>query len=59
VLSGFASFMTQGGSPPFQVYLLPQRLPKLVLVGTTTMFFAAFHAMKKNLMMRAYFGAEP
>jgi uncharacterized membrane protein YfcA len=45
-MSGFTSFMTQGGSPPFQVYVLPQRLPKLVLVGTTTMFFAAVNAMK-------------
>ncbi|MDB5517371.1 MAG: putative rane transporter protein [Tardiphaga sp.] len=45
-LSGFTSFMTQGGSPPFQVYVLPQRLPKLVLVGTTTMFFSAVNAMK-------------
>ncbi len=45
-LSGFTSFMTQGGSPPFQIYVLPQRLPKLVLVGTTTMFFAAVNAMK-------------
>jgi len=38
--------MTQGGGPPFQVYVLPQRLPKLVLVGTTTMFFAVINAMK-------------
>jgi uncharacterized membrane protein YfcA len=45
-LSGFTSFMTQGGSPPFQIYVLPQQLPKLVLVGTTTMFFAAVNAMK-------------
>ena len=45
-MSGFTSFMTQGGSPPYQVYGLPQRLPKLVLVGTTTMFFAAVNAMK-------------
>ena len=45
-LSGFTSFMTQGGGPPFQVYVLPQRLPKLMLVGTTTMFFAAVNAMK-------------
>jgi uncharacterized membrane protein YfcA len=45
-LSGFTSFMTQGGGPPFQVYVLPRRLPKLVLVGTTTMFFAAVNAMK-------------
>ena len=45
-VSGFTSFMTQGGGPPFQVYVLPQRLPKLVLVGTTTMFFAVINAMK-------------
>jgi uncharacterized protein len=45
-LSGFTSFMTQGGGPPFQIYVLPQRLPKLVLVGTTTMFFATVNAMK-------------
>ncbi len=45
-VSGFTSFMTQSGSPPFQIYVLPQRLPKLVLVGTTTMFFAAVNAMK-------------
>lgn len=45
-VSGFTSFMTQGGGPPFQVYILPQRLPKLVLVGTTTIFFAILNALK-------------
>jgi uncharacterized membrane protein YfcA len=45
-LSGFTSFMTQAGGPPFQVYVLPQRLPKMVLVGTTTLFFAAVNSMK-------------
>lgn len=45
-LSGFTSFMTQAGGPPYQVYVLPQRLPKLVLVGTTTLFFAAVNSMK-------------
>ena len=45
-VSGFTSFMTQGGGPPFQVYVLPQRLPKLTLVGTTTMFFAVVNALK-------------
>jgi hypothetical protein len=45
-VSGFTSFMTQGGGPPYQVYMLPQRLPKLVLVGTTTMFFAVVNALK-------------
>jgi uncharacterized membrane protein YfcA len=45
-LSGFTSFLTQGGGPPFQVYVLPQRLPKLVLVGTSTIFFAILNALK-------------
>jgi uncharacterized membrane protein YfcA len=38
--------MTQGGAPPFQVYVLPQLLPKLTLVGTTTIFFAVVNALK-------------
>jgi uncharacterized membrane protein YfcA len=45
-VTGFTSFMTQAGGPPFQVYVLPQRLPKLVLVGTTTIFFAVINALK-------------
>ena len=45
-LSGFTTFMTQGGSPPFQVHVLPQRLPKMIYVGTTVMFFAAANVMK-------------
>jgi hypothetical protein len=45
-ISGFTSFMTQGGGPPFQVHVLPQRLPKLVLVGTTTIFFAVINMLK-------------
>lgn len=45
-LSGFTSFMTQAGGPPFQVHILPQRLPKMTMVGTTTIFFAAVNALK-------------
>jgi len=45
-VSGFTSFMTQGGGPPYQVHILPQRLPKLRLVGTTTIFFAVVNALK-------------
>jgi hypothetical protein len=54
--------MTQGGGPPFQVHVLPQRLPKLTLVGTTTIFavvnflkigsyFALAQFTAKNLAM--------
>lgn len=45
-VSGFTSFMSQAGGPPFSIYVLPQRLPKLVLVGTTTIFFAVVNALK-------------
>ncbi len=45
-VTGFTSFMTQGGGPPFQVYMLPQRMPKLMLVGTTAIFFAIINALK-------------
>jgi hypothetical protein len=45
-ISGFTSFASQGGGPPYQLYTLPQRLPKMVFVGTTTIFFAAVNAMK-------------
>lgn len=45
-VSGFVSTLTQGGSPPFHIHTLPQRMPKMTLVGTTTLFFAAVNAMK-------------
>ena len=45
-IAGFTSFASQGGGPPYQVHVLPQRLPKMVFVGTTTIFFAAVNAMK-------------
>jgi uncharacterized membrane protein YfcA len=45
-VSGFTSAFANAGGPPFQVYMLPQQLPKLTLVGTTTIFFAAVNALK-------------
>jgi uncharacterized membrane protein YfcA len=45
-LSGFTSFISHAGGPPFQVYMLPQKLPKLVFAGTSTLFFAAINAAK-------------
>jgi uncharacterized membrane protein YfcA len=46
VVSGFTSTLSQAGGPPFQVYVLPQRLPKLTLVGTYTIYFAAINLFK-------------
>ena len=45
-LSGFTSFISHAGGPPFQMYMLPQRLPKLVFAGTSTLFFAVVNAAK-------------
>jgi uncharacterized membrane protein YfcA len=46
VLAGFTSTFAQVGAPPFQVHVLPQRLDKMTLVGTTAIFFATVNAMK-------------
>ncbi len=45
-ISGFTSFLVQGGAPPYQVHVLPQLLPKMTLVGTSTMFFAVVNFLK-------------
>lgn len=45
-LSGFTSFVTHAGAPPYQVYVLPQQLPKMVFAGTTTIVFAAINLAK-------------
>ncbi len=43
---GFSSFVSHSGGPPYQVYVLPQQLPKTVYAGTTTIVFAAINAVK-------------
>jgi hypothetical protein len=45
-LSGFTTTLIQIGAPPYYAFVLPQRLPKMVYVGTTVMFFAAANVMK-------------
>lgn len=45
-LSGFTSFVSHAGGPPYQFYVLPQRLDKLVYAGTTTILFAMINAAK-------------
>lgn len=45
-LSGFTSFISHAGAPPFQIYLLPQKLPKAKFAGTATLFFAVINAAK-------------
>jgi uncharacterized membrane protein YfcA len=45
-LSGFASFVSHAGGPPFLVYAMPQRLSTPVFAGTSVMFFALVNLMK-------------
>ena len=45
-IAGFTSFVSHSGSPPYQVYVLPQQLPKAVFAGTTTITFTAINMVK-------------
>jgi uncharacterized membrane protein YfcA len=46
LVAGFTSFISHAGAPPFQVYMLPQKLPKAVFAGTATLLFAVINAAK-------------
>lgn len=46
VAAGFTSQVAHAGQPPFQMYVLPKRLPPPVLVGTTAIFFAVINWLK-------------
>ncbi len=45
-VGGYTSFVAHAGSPPFQVYMLPQKLDKKLFVGTSVMFFAVVNWVK-------------
>ncbi len=45
-VTGFTSFVAHAGAPPFQVYVQPLNLPKLVFAGTGTVLFAYVNAIK-------------
>ena len=44
--AGFTSFVSHTGGPPFQIYVLPQKLTPLVYSGTTALFFAIVNTAK-------------
>ncbi|WP_156141110.1 sulfite exporter TauE/SafE family protein [Sphingomonas sp. 37zxx] len=46
VASGFTSQVAHAGQPPFQLWVLPRRLDRDVLVGTTAIFFAVVNWAK-------------
>jgi uncharacterized membrane protein YfcA len=45
-LTGFTSFVSHSGAPPYQMYVMPQRLAKLVFAGTSAILFAIINAVK-------------
>lgn len=45
-LTGFTSFVSHAGGPPYQVYVLPLKLDKMVFAGTSTILFAYINAIK-------------
>lgn len=44
--TGFTSFVSHAGAPPYQVYVMPLRLGKSVFAGTSTILFAYVNAIK-------------
>lgn len=45
-VTGFTSFVSHSGAPPFQVYVQPLNLPKMVYAGTSTVLFTYLNAIK-------------
>lgn len=44
--SGFTSFVSHAGGPPYQMYVAPLRLEPRVFAGTSVLFFAIVNATK-------------
>jgi uncharacterized membrane protein YfcA len=45
-LAGFTSMVAHAGVPPFQFFVLPQRLPRDVFIGTSVFFYAVVNLIK-------------
>ncbi|MEN8658574.1 sulfite exporter TauE/SafE family protein [Marivita sp.] len=45
-ITGLTSYISHAGGPPYQAYVLPQKLDKMVYLGTTTIFFTIVNLMK-------------
>jgi uncharacterized membrane protein YfcA len=45
-VTGFTSMIAHAGGPPFQIYVMPQRLARDVFVGTGAVFFALINWIK-------------
>jgi hypothetical protein len=45
-VTGFTSFVSHSGAPPYQIYTLPLQMPKITFAGTATIAFAYVNAVK-------------
>lgn len=45
-MAGFTSFIAHAGGPPFQIFVLPQKLSKAEFAGTATILFAIINFSK-------------
>lgn len=45
-ISGFTSFISHAGGPPFQAYTLPLKMDKMIFAGTGIMMFSLMNAIK-------------
>jgi uncharacterized membrane protein YfcA len=45
-MAGFTSMIANAGGPPFQIHVMPQRLPRDVFIGTSLIFFAIVNWVK-------------
>lgn len=45
-ITGFTSFVSHSGGPPYQAYTIPLNLPRTVFAGTSTILFAWVNAIK-------------
>lgn len=53
-LAGFTSTLAHAGGPPATIYLLPQKLPRQIFVGTSVVFFTVVNLIK--LIPYSYLG---
>jgi uncharacterized membrane protein YfcA len=45
-IAGFTSFGVHAGGPPISIYLLPQKMDKILLMGTFAWFFSVVNLLK-------------
>lgn len=46
VITGFTSFVSHAGGPPYQMYALPLKMNKMMFAGTSTILFTIINCLK-------------